>query len=199
MMPAFEGGELHVSPPTKAVFKLALRHASRAGHQVIEAADLLSAVLEEAHGEPASIRRRDGAEPDVVVARLNARAEDLERRFSPEFRNRIDEVVVFAPLAHDEVREIAQHYLGQVTLALAKSGKTIQVDDAALERIVSQGYSPAFGARFVKRVIDERIKLPITTRWHEASHFHVSVKDGDVHVEAAPAPAQAVAEHLALT
>ena len=37
---------------------------------------------------------------------------ELERRFSPEFRNRIDEVVLFAPLTHDEVREIARHYLG---------------------------------------------------------------------------------------
>ena len=36
---------------------------------------------------------------------------ELERRFSPEFRNRIDEVVLFAPLTHDEVREIATHYL----------------------------------------------------------------------------------------
>ena len=50
---------------------------------------------------------------------------ELERRFSPEFRNRIDEVVLFAPLAHDEVREIAKHYLAQVTLTLAKAGKTI--------------------------------------------------------------------------
>ena len=39
---------------------------------------------------------------------------ELERRFPPEFRNRIDEVVLFAPLTHDEVREIAQHYLAQV-------------------------------------------------------------------------------------
>ena len=36
---------------------------------------------------------------------------ELERRFPPEFRNRIDEVVLFAPLTHDEVREIAKHYL----------------------------------------------------------------------------------------
>src|SRR6202171_2233446 len=73
---------------------------------------------------------------------------ELERRFSPEFRNRIDEVVLFAPLTHDEVGEIARHYLQQVALTLAKAGKTMRVDPDALELIVKQGYSLAFGARF---------------------------------------------------
>jgi len=112
---------------------------------------------------------------------------ELERRFPPEFRNRIDEVVLFAPLTHDEVREIAKHYLVQVKLALAKAGKTIQVDDEALEAIVTQGYNMAFGARFLKRVIDERIKLPISASWHDGSHFQVKVKDGAVVVEPSPA------------
>jgi ATP-dependent Clp protease ATP-binding subunit ClpA len=112
---------------------------------------------------------------------------ELERRFPPEFRNRIDEVVLFAPLTHDEVREIAKHYMTQVKLTLAKAGKTMQIDDEALELIVKQGYSVAFGARFLKRVIDERIKLPISTSWKEGSHFQVKVKDGEVIVEAAPA------------
>ena len=67
---------------------------------------------------PAAQRRRR--------SRSRARCmRELERRFPPEFRNRIDEVVLFAPLTHDEVREIARHYLQQVTLALAKAGKTI--------------------------------------------------------------------------
>ena len=51
---------------------------------------------------------------------------ELERRFPPEFRNRIDEIVLFSPLTHDEVREIAQHYLQQVTVA-ARPGRE---DDA---------------------------------------------------------------------
>ena len=108
---------------------------------------------------------------------------ELERRFPPEFRNRIDEVVLFAPLTHDEVREIAKHYLVQVRIALAKAGKTMQMDDDALELIVAQGYSMAFGARFLKRVIDERIKLPISSQWQEGSHFHVRVRDGAIVVE----------------
>src|SRR5437899_9580008 len=74
---------------------------------------------------------------------------ELERRFPPEFRNRIDEVVLFAPLTHDEVREIAKHYLGHVKLTLAKAGKTIQVESDALEVVVQRRYNMAFGARFL--------------------------------------------------
>jgi len=112
---------------------------------------------------------------------------ELERRFPPEFRNRIDEVVLFAPLTHDEVREIAKHYLTQVKVTLAGVGKTLQVDDDALELIVTQGYNIGFGARFLKRAIDERIKLPISAHWKDGSHFQVKVKDGQVVVEPAPA------------
>jgi ATP-dependent Clp protease ATP-binding subunit ClpA len=112
---------------------------------------------------------------------------ELERRFPPEFRNRIDEIVLFAPLTHDEVREIAKHYLNQVKLALAKAGKTIQVADDALELVVAKGFSMAFGARFLKRFIDEHIKLPISARWREGSHFEVTVKDGALLAEPAPA------------
>jgi ATP-dependent Clp protease ATP-binding subunit ClpA len=108
---------------------------------------------------------------------------ELERRFPPEFRNRIDEVVLFAPLTHDEVREIARHYLQQVTTALAKAGKTLTVDDEALELVVVRGYSMAFGARFLKRFIDEHIKLPISAQWKNGSHFEVRVKDGQLAVE----------------
>ena len=68
-------------------------------------------------------------------------------------------------------------------MALAKAGKTIQIDDDALELIVTQGYSMAFGARFLKRVIDERIKLPISSQWKEGSHFHVRARDGGIVVE----------------
>jgi ATP-dependent Clp protease ATP-binding subunit ClpA len=108
---------------------------------------------------------------------------ELERRFSPEFRNRIDEVVLFAPLAQAEVREIAKQYLEQVKEALGRAGKTISVSDEALEMIVTKGYSIAFGARFLKRYIDEHIKLPISAHWKDGSHFAITVRNGAVVAE----------------
>jgi ATP-dependent Clp protease ATP-binding subunit ClpC len=122
---------------------------------------------------------------------------ELERRFPPEFRNRIDEVVLFAPLTHDEVREIARHYLDSVKMTLMKAGKTIEVTDEALEVVVQRGYSMAYGARFLKRFIDERIKLPISAKWKEGSHFDVMVKDGELAVEPAIAKASAPDDTLA--
>jgi ATP-dependent Clp protease ATP-binding subunit ClpC len=108
---------------------------------------------------------------------------ELGRRFPPEFRNRIDEVVLFAPLARDDVREIARQYLGTVEQTLSAAGKTLRIDDDALELLVSQGYSLAYGARFLKRAIDERVKLPISAKWRESSHFHVRVQNGEVIVD----------------
>jgi ATP-dependent Clp protease ATP-binding subunit ClpC len=122
---------------------------------------------------------------------------ELERRFPPEFRNRIDEVVLFSPLTHDEVRLISKAYLRQVKLTLAKTGKTMHVEDAALELIVSKGYSLAFGARFLKRFIDEQVKLPISERWREGTHFDVRACEGEIQVEATPAKIVSADEALA--
>jgi ATP-dependent Clp protease ATP-binding subunit ClpA len=113
---------------------------------------------------------------------------ELERRFPPEFRNRIDQVVVFSPLARDEVRTIATHYLGQVKDTLARAGKTLRISDEAIEHIVTLGYSLAFGARFLKRTIDEQVKLPISLKWKEGTQFDVSMVDGALVVSAVPGP-----------
>jgi ATP-dependent Clp protease ATP-binding subunit ClpC len=116
-----------------------------------------------------------------------------ETRFSPEFRNRIDEIVVFSPLTQDEVRQIAVLYLNKITRQMAKFGKSLQVTDAAIDQLVQQGFSPAYGARFLKRTIDEKVKLPITLQWNAVNAFTVDARDGQVVVteertEASPAP-----------
>ena len=103
---------------------------------------------------------------------------ELERRVPPEFRNRIDGIVVFEPLTREEVREIALKYLGQVEATLARHGKTLTVEPRALDKIVDQGYSPAYGARFLKRVIDDAVKLPISQRWKDVVRFRATV-EGD--------------------
>jgi ATP-dependent Clp protease ATP-binding subunit ClpA len=108
---------------------------------------------------------------------------EVERRFSPEFRNRIDEIVLFAPLTRSEVRTIAEHYIDQLKVTLEKAGRTMAVEDDALELVVTKGYNLSFGARFLKRTIEEQIKVPISARWREATHFDVRTRDGEVVVE----------------
>jgi ATP-dependent Clp protease ATP-binding subunit ClpA len=108
---------------------------------------------------------------------------EVERHLSPEFRNRIDDIVLFTPLTPSDVRRIAADYLHELEQTLDKAGKTIEIDDAALDLVAIEGYSLAFGARFLKRVIDERIKVPLTLRWKDAAHFRVRLDGGSVVVD----------------
>src|SRR5215470_12783165 len=78
-----------------------------------------------------------------------------EQRFSPEFRNRIDEIVVFSPLTMDEVRQIAKLYLEKLKAQMQRLGKKLEISEEALNLLVTKGFSPAYGARFLKRTIDE--------------------------------------------
>ncbi len=113
---------------------------------------------------------------------------ELERRFSPEFRNRIDEVVIFAPLTKDEVRTIAVQQIARIESSLARSGRTLRVTPAAVEQLVQDGYSLAFGARFLKRAIEDRIKLPISHLWTQGQSFVADVRDGQIELEIEAAP-----------
>ncbi|HEY0006912.1 MAG TPA: ATP-dependent Clp protease ATP-binding subunit [Pyrinomonadaceae bacterium] len=103
-----------------------------------------------------------------------------ESRFSPEFRNRIDEIVVFSPLTMDEVRAIAELYLGKLRRQMERQGKEVEVTARAIDLLTEKGFSPAYGARFLKRHIDEKVKLPITNMWKTASHFFVDGVDGEI-------------------
>jgi ATP-dependent Clp protease ATP-binding subunit ClpA len=107
---------------------------------------------------------------------------ELERRFSPEFRNRIDQVVLFQPLTKDEVRAIALKYIEEITTTLQRSGKTLTIEPDALDQLVTDGYSQAYGARFLKRVIDDKIKLPLSKQWKDSSTFKGTLKDGQFSV-----------------
>ena len=107
-----------------------------------------------------------------------------ETRFSPEFRNRIDEIIVFAPLTMDEVRQIANLYLHRLQRQMKRQGKEVSFTDEALNLLTAKGYNTAYGARFLKRHIDEKVKLPITALWKSATNFVVEVENGETVVKA---------------
>ncbi|MBA2335096.1 MAG: ATP-dependent Clp protease ATP-binding subunit, partial [Blastocatellia bacterium] len=96
-----------------------------------------------------------------------------ETRFSPEFRNRIDEIIIFSPLTMDEVREIAKIYLAKLKRRMETQGKLVEVSDGAIDLLTEKGFSPAYGARFLKRYIDQKVKLPITNEWKMGMRFIV--------------------------
>lgn len=106
-----------------------------------------------------------------------------ETRFTPEFRNRIDEIVVFSPLTMDEVRDIARIYLGKLRRKMESQGRVVEVTDQALDLLTQKGFSPAYGARFLKRHIDQKVKLPITNEWKLGRRFIVDVEEDDIVVK----------------
>ena len=112
---------------------------------------------------------------------------EVERRFSPEFRNRIDEIVLFQPLMKDEVRQITLQQLAKIEASLARSKRTLTVTPEALEQLVSDGYSMCYGARFLKRTIEDRIKLPISQQWTAGDSFTADVVDSRIVVSVSSA------------
>jgi ATP-dependent Clp protease ATP-binding subunit ClpA len=86
------GGELRASPTAKLVCRLAVQQAIRAGRQAIEPTDLFLALFDERRGVTAAIFRRQGIDPDVVIARLQARARELELRLDSGDRARLSSV-----------------------------------------------------------------------------------------------------------
>jgi ATP-dependent Clp protease ATP-binding subunit ClpA len=112
----------------------------------------------------------------------------VENRFTPEFINRLDDVIVFSPLTFDEVKRIAAIYLESIGKSMAASGKTLSFSDASLDALSGTGISVKYGARFLKRHIDEKVKMPITLKWKESDRFYVEVEGGEVVVVAEEVP-----------
>jgi ATP-dependent Clp protease ATP-binding subunit ClpA len=131
--------------------------------------------------KPLGFANENRSDMEQVKREVLKAAED---RFSPEFRNRIDEIVVFSPLTREEVTEIAELYLGKVRSQMEALGKKVEITKEAEEKLVEKGFSQAYGARFLKRTIDELVKLPLTHSWNDGDRFLVRVRDGNVVVEA---------------
>ncbi len=87
--------------------------------------------------------------------------EVVQQHFRPEFINRLDEIVVFHPLAREHIRAIARIQLGQLEKRLAERDLKLAIDDAALDLIGNVGFDPVYGARPLKRAIQQQIENPL--------------------------------------
>ena len=87
--------------------------------------------------------------------------EVVGRHFRPEFINRIDEVVVFHPLAESQIRGIAEIQIDRLRSRLAERDLRLEISDAAMIRLVAAGYDPVYGARPLKRAIQTLLENPL--------------------------------------
>ncbi|HXH65252.1 MAG TPA: ATP-dependent chaperone ClpB, partial [Mariprofundaceae bacterium] len=85
----------------------------------------------------------------------------LREFFRPEFLNRLDDVVLFKPLSHQDIRSIVDLLVADVRRRLGEQGFGLVVSDAAGDLIVKEGYDPVYGARPLKRFIQQQLETPI--------------------------------------
>jgi ATP-dependent Clp protease ATP-binding subunit ClpB len=100
--------------------------------------------------------------------------EALRANFRPEFLNRVDEVIVFSSLTREEIARIVDIQIARTAKRLADRGIALTLSDAARERLAEEGYDPTYGARPLKRVIQQRILDPLALQVLQGQ-FH----DGD--------------------
>jgi ATP-dependent Clp protease ATP-binding subunit ClpB len=89
--------------------------------------------------------------------------EVLKTEFLPEFLNRIDETIIFHPLGMKELTKIVEIQLRRLQAQLAEAGLTVQVSEEAKRQLADEGFDPAYGARPLKRIIQQRLANPLAT------------------------------------
>ena len=134
-----------------------------------------------------------GGEDGVDVSRSSL-LKTLKRFFSPEFLNRIDEIVWFRNLDREHIKRIIELQLREVRENLEKQGKELAIADEVLEYIIEDGYSREYGARNIsrtlKRILLEKIsKKSLEDGWDDAQTIDCYMKNDRVEVELEMAPA----------
>ncbi|MDA0883314.1 MAG: ATP-dependent Clp protease ATP-binding subunit ClpA [Proteobacteria bacterium] len=87
--------------------------------------------------------------------------EAIEKMFSPEFRNRLDAIIPFAPLGKDVIRLVVDKFIMQLDAQLADRNVEIELSEAAMDWLAERGYDAKYGARPLARVVQEHIKKPL--------------------------------------
>jgi ATP-dependent Clp protease ATP-binding subunit ClpB len=108
----------------------------------------------------------------------------LRHHFRPEFLNRVDDVIVYAPLSRRSLRTIVELQIGRVVALVAELGRHLTVEEAVKDAVAREGFDPAFGARPLKRVIQRGIQDPLAMylleeEAEEGGTIHVSLVPGD--------------------
>jgi ATP-dependent Clp protease ATP-binding subunit ClpB len=108
---------------------------------------------------------------------------ELRNYFRPEFLNRVDDVVVFHPLARTDLDRIVELQLGRLGALLAEKQLTLRLTPAARELLADRGYDPVYGARPLKRVIQRMLQNPVAMTVLEGGYLPgdtvVADRDGD--------------------
>ncbi|TWT96158.1 Chaperonin protein ClpB [Botrimarina colliarenosi] len=110
---------------------------------------------------------QEGGTPDEMREGVE---QALAGHFLPEFLNRIDETIIFHPLRRDEIRRIVDLQVTALEKLLKRNGLGLVVTDAARQEVANRGYDPAYGARPLKRVIQQQLQNPLAAALLKGEH-----------------------------
>jgi ATP-dependent Clp protease ATP-binding subunit ClpB len=190
-----EGGQLTEAVRRRPYSVVLLDEIEKAHAEVF---DVLLQILDDGrltdgHGRTVDFRNT------VVIMTSNVRsAAALRDVFRPEFLNRIDEIIEFAPLTREQLAEIVELQLAALRRRLAERGLTIELTDAAKEHLVEAGWDPTYGARPLKRALQRLVENPLAKAlleggFAEGDAIRVDASDGELVFEKTPAAEPAVA------
>ncbi|MBE0439451.1 MAG: ATP-dependent Clp protease ATP-binding subunit ClpA [Gammaproteobacteria bacterium] len=114
--------------------------------------------------------------------------EVIKRSFSPEFRNRLDGIIQFKPLAADAILRVADKAILELEMLLQDKNVTLEIDDDARQWLAEHGYDVAMGARPMARLVQEKVKRPLADellfgQLSEGGHVNVVLKDNELALE----------------
>jgi ATP-dependent Clp protease ATP-binding subunit ClpB len=144
------------------------------------------------------IQQMQGDDPGLIKTAVMA---EVKTQFRPEFVNRIDEIVVFHALDEKHIRNIAKIQLRYLEERLAKLEMGLEVADSALAQLAKAGFDPVYGARPLKRAIQQSIENPLAKqilegRFAAKDIVRVEYRNGAMQFEKAAAKsAQRAAAH----
>jgi len=126
------------------------------------------------------IAKEGGTEEEMRDAVM----ETLQTRLLPEFLNRVDEIMIFHPLQKEQIRKIVELQVARLRKQLTEKEIQLDVTETALDEIASEGYDPTYGARPLKRVIQQRIQNPLAVEllkreFEEGSSVKIDYLGGD--------------------
>jgi ATP-dependent Clp protease ATP-binding subunit ClpB len=128
------------------------------------------------------IQSMDSDEPEVVKLAVMA---EVRGHFRPEFINRIDEIVVFHALDEKNIGAIAKIQLQHLEQRLAELEIDLDLSDEGLQKIAEAGFDPVYGARPLKRAIQQQIENPLSLlilegRFGPKDTIHIRVRKGQL-------------------
>ncbi len=147
---------------------------------IIMTSNVGSEYLTRIKGEPGT----DGykIEFDKAVVAVN---EEMKKLFKPEFLNRVDEIIVFNPLGKNEIKKIVRLLLNTTKKKVDEKGYNIEFSEALIDRIADEGFDPVYGARPLRRYIQNRVETALAKeilsgKIVQGDRFLVDFENGEI-------------------